>query len=257
MAGALEGRVVVVTGATQGIGRASAELFAAEGGTVIGLARSSEDGSELEAVAPERIDFRPVDVTDAAIVAEFWRWLRETHGRVDGLLNVVGISGRKWGDGPLHECPDEALDVLYETNVKSMFRMCREALALMLEQGSGSIVNVSSVLGFSPSPKLFATHGYAATKAAIIGFTSSAAAYYAAHGIRLNTLAPGLIRTPMAQRAAESEPTLAYLKVKQPLTGDLGEASDCAAAALYLLSDASSFVTGVTLPVDGGWSVCG
>jgi NAD(P)-dependent dehydrogenase (short-subunit alcohol dehydrogenase family) len=127
----------------------------------------------------------------------------------------------------------------------------------MMAHGSGSIVNTSSVLGYSPSPKLFATHGYAMTKAAILGFTTSAAAYYAAHGIRLNTLAPGLIRTPMAQRAAESAATLAYLKDKQPLTGDLGEASDCAAAALFLLSDASRFVTGVTLPVDGGWSVCG
>ena len=122
--------------------------------------------------------------------------------------------------------------------------------------GGGAILNMSSVLGFSPSPDFFATHVYAAAKAAIVGFTRSIAAYYASENIRCNVVAPALVETPMAQRAAQDDTILEFIKTKQPLDGGrIGRADDLDAAAVYLLSDAARFVTGQTLAIDGGWCV--
>jgi len=115
---------------------------------------------------------------------------------------------------------------------------------------------MGSVLGFSPSPIHFATHGYAATKAAAIGFTKSIASYYAKEGIRANVVAPALVETPMSDRAANNERIMGYVRSKQPLDGGrIGEPEDLDAAVLYLLSDESRYVTGQVLSVDGGWSV--
>ena len=112
------------------------------------------------------------------------------------------------------------------------------------------------MLGWSPSPQFFATHAYAAAKSAIIGFTKSIASYYAAKNIRCNVLAPGLVETPMAARAAQDRAILSFIKTKQPLDGGrIGLAEDCDAAAVYFMSDASRFTTGQVLAIDGGWSV--
>jgi NAD(P)-dependent dehydrogenase (short-subunit alcohol dehydrogenase family) len=112
------------------------------------------------------------------------------------------------------------------------------------------------VLGFSPSPAHFATHGYAATKAAVIGFTKSIASYYAKDGIRANVVAPALVETPMSERAAANEEIMSFVRSKQPLDGGrIGTPEDLDAAVVYLLSDESRFVTGQVLAVDGGWSV--
>jgi len=115
---------------------------------------------------------------------------------------------------------------------------------------------MGSVLGWSPSPQYFTTHAYAATQSAVIGMTKSSAAYYAARGIRFNVLAPGLVETPMAKRAAGDEEILAFIKNKQPLDGGrIGLPGDLDAAAVYFMGDGSKFVTGQVLAVDGGWSV--
>ena len=112
------------------------------------------------------------------------------------------------------------------------------------------------MLAWSPSPAFFATHAYAAAKAGIIGFTTAAAATYAAQGIRCNVLAPALVETPMARRAAGDERILAFTRTKQPLDGGrIGRPADCDGAVVYLLSDAARFVTGQVLAVDGGWCV--
>jgi NAD(P)-dependent dehydrogenase (short-subunit alcohol dehydrogenase family) len=116
---------------------------------------------------------------------------------------------------------------------------------------------MGSVLGFSPSPHYFATHTYAAAKAAIAGLTQSAAAYYAPHNIRFNVIAPGLVQTPMAQRAANDPAIMQFVRSKQPLDGGrIADPSDLDAAVVFLLSDQSKFVTGQVLCVDGGWCVC-
>lgn len=256
----LSGKTCVVTGAASGIGRACCELFCAEGARVIAVDRDAEGAAALDEAIRLRggaVEVELLDLSERRAIERFWQAVGERHRRIDGLVNVVGISGRRLGDGPLHECTDEAFETLMTINVRSAFQMSRGALRLMLEAGGGSIVNVASVLAFAPSPKHFATHLYAASKGALIAMTVSAAAYYAPYRIRLNALAPGLVRTPMSERAAGDPETLAYLRDKQPLTGTLGSPEDVAAAALYLISDESRFVTGVVLPVDGGWSVCG
>ena len=125
----------------------------------------------------------------------------------------------------------------------------------MLTQGRGVIVNVSSVLGMVGGDDDFATHAYATSKGGIISLTRSIASFYAPRGIRANVICPGLIATPMSQRAQESEYIRSRLSQLQPLTGDFGSPKDVAHAALYLASDESSFVTGAVLTVDGGWTV--
>ncbi|HUR46495.1 MAG TPA: SDR family oxidoreductase, partial [Candidatus Saccharimonadales bacterium] len=166
-------------------------------------------------------------------------------------------SGRSKGDGPLHEISDEGWDFTIQQNLTSLFYSNRAAVQQFLKQKSGgSILNMASVLGFAPSPQFFSTHAYASSKAAVLGMTRSAAAYYAPQNIRFNVLAPGLVATPMSQRAQADEKILGFIATKQPLDGGrIGAPSDLDAAAVYFLSDESSFVTGQVLSVDGGWSV--
>ena len=131
------------------------------------------------------------------------------------------------------------------------------AIKQFLKQGTGgTILNMSSVLGYSPSPQYFSTHAYAAAKSAVIGFTRSVAAYYAKNNIRVNIIAPALVETPMAKRAAEDETILSFIKTKQPLDGGrIGCPSDLDGLAVYFMSDQSRFTTGQIVAVDGGWTV--
>jgi len=135
--------------------------------------------------------------------------------------------------------------------------MCREALAPMMVQHSGVIVNMASVLAYAPNPDFFATHAYAASNGARIALTKAMASYYARYGIRVNAVAPGLIATPMSSRAQNDPDIISYLQTRQPLTGTFGEPEDVAEAILYLASDAAKFVTGVTLEIAGGWGIAG
>jgi NAD(P)-dependent dehydrogenase (short-subunit alcohol dehydrogenase family) len=157
----------------------------------------------------------------------------------------------------LHELTDEGWRYTLEENLTSMVYSNRAAVQQLLKQGTGgAILNMSSVLGFSPSPHFFATHAYATAKAAIIGLTQSAAAYYAPARIRFNVVAPGLVVTPMSQRAQEDPGILRFIATKQPLEGGrIGHPSDLDGAAVYFLSDDAKFVTGQVLAVDGGWCV--
>jgi len=240
----LHDKVAIVTGGGSGIGFATAQRFAEEGARVVVF--------DLQASS---VDSLQVDVTSPLAVESSIRNVVDKFGRLDVLVSVAGGSGRKWGDGPADSCSLEGWDKTLSLNLDSVFYCCKYALQAMLTQGRGAIVNVSSVLGMVGGDDDFATHAYATSKGAVISLTRSIASYYAPRGIRANVICPGLIATPMSQRAQENEHILARLPQLQPLTGDFGSPRDVAHAALYLASDESSFVTGSVLTVDGGWTV--
>jgi NAD(P)-dependent dehydrogenase (short-subunit alcohol dehydrogenase family) len=184
-------------------------------------------------------------------------------GRVDGLFNVAGMSGRRFGDGPVHECTDAGWEMALAHNLTSTFRMCRAVAGRMLQQPPrdegirGSILNMGSMLATDPEPRHFATHAYAAAKGAVVAMSRSMAASYASQGIRVNVLAPGLVRT-LASDAALIAPELRdFVARKQPLSGGMIDADAIARTALFLLSGESSAITGAVLTADGGWSVTG
>lgn len=248
----LQDKVAIVTGGGSGIGLATADLFAREGAQVVVFdLQDSRTGIEvLPAVTSLQVDVTSPVQVEAAI-----RQVVQLHDRLDILVNVAGGSGRKWGDGPADACTLEGWEKTLALNLDSVFYCCKYALQVMLAQGGGVIVNVSSVLGMVGGDKDFATHAYASSKGAVISLTRSIASYYAPRGIRANVVCPGLIATPMSQRAQESGHIRQRLSQLQPLTGDFGRPQDVAQAALYLASDESAFVTGSVLTVDGGWTV--
>ena len=258
----LKDKVCLITGST-GIAAATARLAASEGAAVF-IAGNDEASCRalVEEISTSGVcHYHLADIIRVAAVTTAVAQCVARYQRIDALFNVVGISGRRFGDGPIHECSEEGWDVTMETNLKSLFLMCREVVRVMLKQAPdthgvrGAILNMASVLALSPEPKFFATHAYAASKSAIIGLTEAMAAYYAPHKIRVNALAPALVRTPMSQRAQHDQAILDFIRNKQPLSQDLIEADDIARAAVFLLSDEARFITGEVLTVDAGWRV--
>jgi len=249
---ALAGKVVVIIGGTSGIGLAAAQACLAAGAQIVVV------GLDLPAgVFGENARVLTGDAREPATATRAIEEALRTFRRFDALYHVAGGSGRKFGDGPLHELTDEGWARTLDLNLTSVMLSNRAAVRQFLAQGTpGSILNLASVLAFSPAPHHFATHAYAAAKAAIIGFSRSLAASYAPHNLRVNVLAPGLVDTPMAQRAAQDETIQRYIAGKQPLDGGrIGQPADLASAAVFFLSGQSAFCTGQVLAVDGGWSV--
>jgi NAD(P)-dependent dehydrogenase (short-subunit alcohol dehydrogenase family) len=238
---ALEGKTALVTGAAGAIGGSVVAAFEAAGARVLAVDRVAGDAGD-----PYLADVTEPDAVAGAVAAAV-----ERHGRLDVLFNGAGISGRALGDGPVESCSLEAWDAVLDTNLKSVFLCCKHAIPALRRSGGGAIVNVGSVLGLVGAEE-FQTHAYAASKGGIVALTRAVAIAYAREQIRCNAICPGLIDTPMSERARSDPRVREALAELQPLTGAPGAPEDVAQAALYLAT--APFVTGAVLTVDGGWT---
>lgn len=246
-------QVLLVTGSS-GIAAATARMWASQNPVFVVGIDEVECQSLVSGFASGGFavgDLRDESAVRTAISAGFQKF-----GRIDAVFNVAGISARRAGDGPLHECKIEAWRAVIDVNATGTFLVCREILALWRKNAqSGVILNTGSVLARHPQPKHFATVAYAASKGAVEAMSLAAAAYYAPYGIRINVIAPGLVRTPMSARAQSDPQITQYISHKQPLTRDMLKPEDIAKTACFLLGPESSSITGQIITVDGGWTV--
>ncbi|MEV0323434.1 SDR family NAD(P)-dependent oxidoreductase [Streptomyces sp. NPDC050658] len=249
--GLLEGKVVMVTGASSGIGEAAARLFAEQGAAVTLMARRED---RLRALAEDiegaggRALVTAGSVTSPADVERAVTGAVEAFGRLDAAFNNAG-----WGSigSPLHETGDDVFEQVMDVNVRGVWNCLKQQIPVMLRQGSGSIVNTSSTAG------MFATGAiapYVAAKHAVLGLTKAAAAEYGQRGIRVNALMVGSTRTELMETAMEQIPQLEQAAVGRAIQRRLADPREVARAAAWLCSEQSSFVTGAGVPVDGGCS---
>jgi len=252
--GRLEGKVCVITGAGSGIGRASALLFASEGGRIvvgdIDMEAAQRTASDIQHEGGHAWASQ-VDVTDEPSTETFAAEVVEREGRVDVLFNNAGIAGV----GDVLETDPDLFDRVMRVNVRGVYLMSRAIVPYMIERKAGSIINMSSCIA---EIGLARRVSYAASKGAVLAMTKSMQVDLAPHGIRVNALLPGTILTPFVERYlkesyADPEEGLASIRKRQ-LSNDLGRPEDVASAALYLASDESRFVMASGLIVDGGVS---
>jgi NAD(P)-dependent dehydrogenase (short-subunit alcohol dehydrogenase family) len=263
MTNRLVDRVCLVTGST-GIAAASARRLAAEGASVFIVSRTADHAravAEGLANTGSAAGWAAADLTDETDVERAVDAAVERFGRIDGLFAVAGGSGRRFGDGPIHELTAEGWERTLAINLRSQALTCRAVVRQMLGQDPnssgtrGSILLMGSVTATDPVPEFFATHAYAAAKGATNALMTTMAATYARDRIRVNAVAPSLTDTPMAARAAGDARIRAFARRKQPLAGEMMDPDEVAHAAVYFLSDESRVVTGQLLKIDGGWSV--
>jgi len=253
----LEDRIILIFGGTGGMGWEAARLMMEHGAKLLVTGRDPTDVDKINNLQHPSLYAIVQDATVSGNAEKAIETCDSKFGAIHGMYHVAGASGRAFGDGPLHEMTDEGWDQTLLMNLKSIMMTNRAMVRYWLEKNlNGSILNIGSILGISPSPKYFYTHAYAASKAGVIGFSKAIASYYASNNIRVNVLLPSLINTPMSQRSMKNDEIMHFIKTKQPLDGGrVGMPNDCSGAALYFMSDLSRFTTGQALCVDGGWSI--
>ncbi len=248
--GQLDGKVALITGAGSGIGRASALAFAREGAKVAVADIVVEGGEETVRMVKEaggEAFFIQVDVSNAAEVEAMVNTVVDTYGRIDCAYNNAGIEGRL---ASTDEYPEDVFDKVIDINLTGVWLCMKYELPHMLKQGSGAIVNTASGAGLIGVAGMSA---YVASKHGVVGLTKTAALEYAKSGIRVNSVCPGLIQTPMVERLTADQPQLGEALVAAEPVGRTGKPEEIAESVVWLSSDAASFVTGHAMSVDGGF----
>lgn len=253
----LSKKKIVIIGGTTGMGWSAAQAFVLHGAQLVLVGRDPNHANEAKQLLGTQVEVLVGDARSADTATQAIDMCIDRFGGFDGLYHVAGGSGRKMGDGPLHELTIDGWNYTLDLNLTSLMLSNQAAIKKFKKlQQSGTILNTSSILGYSPAAALFATHAYAAAKSAVIGFSKSIAAYYAAYNIRVNVIVPSLFETPMSQRAMVDPNIMEYIKTKQPLDGGrVGQPQDLDGLATYFMSDQSRFTTGQVIAVDGGWSI--
>jgi len=247
----LENKIAIITGGGSGIGLSCARLFCQEGAKAVIFGRRKhrlEDAvRELGKNATgENVLAVQGDITRHEDIKRLVKTAIDTYGRVDILVNSAGI----FSGAPLHEIKDNEWDTALDINMTAVFKLTREVLPHMIKQKSGSIVNISSILGLVAVPN---TAAYNVSKGALNQFSRSLAVEYGPSGIRCNAICPGLIATEMTGELMKDEDLMREWSKNYPI-GRFGQPEDVAQACLFLASDESSFITGAVLPVDGGYT---
>jgi NAD(P)-dependent dehydrogenase (short-subunit alcohol dehydrogenase family) len=247
MSQTLQGKVTIVTGAASGIGRAAATLFHAAGAILTLVDRDEAGLDETAAAIGGGVLLCAADISDAEAVRSAVAATLERHGRLDCAFNNAGVDSFEWAVADL---PDEEWRRVIEIDLTGVFFCMKHEIVAMRANGGGAIVNTSSGLGLVAVANQSA---YIAAKHGVLGLTKAAALEYVKEGIRVNAVCPGIIRTPMAERGIAGNPAVEEALAKIQPIGRLGEPEEVANAALFLLSDAASFITGESLAVDGGY----
>jgi NAD(P)-dependent dehydrogenase (short-subunit alcohol dehydrogenase family) len=237
----LEGRIALVTGAHRGIGQASAEALATQGAVVI----AADVIAEAPAYASRAIHYRRLDVSNDAQWDQLAIFVRDHFGRLDILVNAAGVTQTQSG---LHDLDLREWDRIIDVNQKGTMLGMRMAVNLMLREGSGAIVNISSIWGLVAGTGQIAYH---ASKGAVSVMTRNAAVTYAKRGIRVNAILPGLIETEMVR---DQNPEMRKATLDFTPMGRIGQPEEIAKGVLFLVSDDASYVTGALLPIDGGFT---
>jgi len=241
-------RVAIVTGGGSGIGFAIAERFVKDGIHTVIVGRNEKNLNEATSKLGELCYPIPCDMSNLSTIPGLVDTVIDKLGQVDILVNNAGINMKK----EFTDVTDEDFQKIITTNLCSVFAISREVVKQMLRQKSGSIINISSMAAQYGLPKVIA---YSASKTAIDGMTRAMAVELSPKGIRINAIAPGFIVTPMTDTALNSDPERKGKVFGRTPMGYMGQPADIAEAALFLASDASRYITGVVLPVDGGNSI--